>query len=146
MLLPAFAQDDQQQMVQILALGSMGLHIKFGSGHILDSDVWLPVMSSPNIANCELTCHRPISASWTYPAQSDSRCLDEGLTNTVLAAFHCNADFIVTVWPIPMILKLQLPKRVRIYIIALLNVGFTVTIAGNYNHHLAPVLVLTTDY
>jgi hypothetical protein len=80
--------------------------------------------------NFRLTHHRPINASWTDLDKSNSRCLDEGVANTVIAAFHCNADFIVTVWPIPIILKLQLPKRVRIYIIALLNVGFTVTIAG----------------
>ncbi|KAF2428626.1 hypothetical protein EJ08DRAFT_651002 [Tothia fuscella] len=73
---------------------------------------------------------RPIDQSGSYPIKEGSHCLDEGLTNTILAAFHCLADFIVTVWPIPIILKLQIPKKVRIFILALLNVGFTVTIAG----------------
>lgn len=46
-----------------------------------------------------------------------------GIVNTV-------ADFVVTVVPIPLIMRLRMPKPERIGVIVLLSLGFFITLAG----------------
>lgn len=57
-------------------------------------------------------------------------CIDEGIAGTWLGGFNTFADLLITVLPIPVILRLQMPRRQRIGVIILLSLGFVVTIAG----------------
>ena len=57
-------------------------------------------------------------------------CIDEGITGVWLGGFNTLADLLITLLPIPVILKLQMPRRQRIGVVILLSLGLVVTIAG----------------
>lgn len=58
------------------------------------------------------------------------RCLDEGAITLAGGIINTFADILVTIIPIPLIAKLQLPIRRRIGAIILVSLGFIVCIAG----------------
>ncbi|KAF2836950.1 hypothetical protein M501DRAFT_978701 [Patellaria atrata CBS 101060] len=72
----------------------------------------------------------PIEAYWTIPPKPGSTCLDEGIITLVLGIINCVADLLVTILPIPIIIKLHMPIRDRIGVIVLLSLGLIVTVAG----------------
>lgn len=70
----------------------------------------------------------PVSAYWTIG--STGHCLDEGAVTLAAGIINCTADLLVTVLPIPTVMRLKLPLRQRIGVVILLSLGFIVTIAG----------------
>lgn len=73
---------------------------------------------------------RPIKAYWVLPPIKGSRCVDEGTSNLPISIVNTVCDLIVTVTPIPIVMKLQMPIRQRIGVVILLSLGLVVTIAG----------------
>ena len=57
-------------------------------------------------------------------------CIDEGISGVWLGGFNTLADLLITLLPIPVILRLQMPKRQRVGVVILLSLGLVVTIAG----------------
>ncbi|KAF2177028.1 hypothetical protein K469DRAFT_382754 [Zopfia rhizophila CBS 207.26] len=56
--------------------------------------------------------------------------MDEGPVTLAARVINCIADLLVTVLPIPMVFKLQMPVRQRAAVIVPFSLGFVVTIAG----------------
>lgn len=56
--------------------------------------------------------------------------MDEGMITLVCGIINCVADLLVTVLPIPVVMKLKMPMRQRVGVVCLLSLGFIVTIAG----------------
>ncbi|KAF1810453.1 hypothetical protein P152DRAFT_98877 [Eremomyces bilateralis CBS 781.70] len=73
----------------------------------------------------------PISAYWTMPAPEGAVCIDDGRATLAVGVVNCFADLIVTVLPIPLVMKLKMPLRQRIGVVVLLSLGFIVIIAGS---------------
>ncbi|KAF2656699.1 hypothetical protein K491DRAFT_691741 [Lophiostoma macrostomum CBS 122681] len=73
-------------------------------------------------------CH-PIRYYWTFGSPAGS-CMDEGKVTLAAGIINLIADLFCTVLPIPMVIKLQMPKRQRIAVVLLLSAGFIVVIAG----------------
>jgi hypothetical protein len=82
---------------------------------------------------------RPVSAYWTL-SNEPQNCINEpahllagGIINTI-------TDFCVVVLPIPVVLKLQLPRRQQIILVGLFGAGFVTVVAGifriYYTHRL----------
>jgi hypothetical protein len=71
---------------------------------------------------------RPISAYWTFPPKG--KCIDEGQVTLAAGIVNCVADLLVTLLPIPMILKLRMPLKQRLGVCVLLGLGIIVTAAG----------------
>lgn len=59
-----------------------------------------------------------------------AKCMDEGLVTLVAGVINCVSDLMVTVLPIPIIMRLNMPMKQRIGVTVLLSVGVIVTIAG----------------
>ncbi|KAB2568988.1 hypothetical protein DBV05_g12335, partial [Lasiodiplodia theobromae] len=72
----------------------------------------------------------PISAYWTLSPPAGAYCLDEGKTVLGIGIVNCFIDLLVTVLPIPLVRKLQMPLQQRIGIIILLSMGLLVVVAG----------------
>ncbi|KAK5111136.1 hypothetical protein LTR62_005335 [Meristemomyces frigidus] len=72
----------------------------------------------------------PIQAYWVFPPDSGGRCLDEGKVLLGSGIINCFSDLLTTVLPIPIVARLQMPRRQRIGVCILLCLGFIVTIAG----------------
>lgn len=67
---------------------------------------------------------------WNLSKVYDSKCLDEGTVTLVAGVINCVSDLMLTVLPIPIIWRLNMPLRQRLGVVVLLSVGFLVTIAG----------------
>jgi hypothetical protein len=72
----------------------------------------------------------PIRAFWIWPQMPNSRCWDDGLLTVCCGVANTFADLLVTIIPIPLIARLELPRRRRIGAIVLVGTGFIVCIAG----------------
>lgn len=70
---------------------------------------------------------RPVQGYWTPGV---GICLNEGTTMVANGIVHTVADAMTTALPIPMIMKLRMPKGQKIGVLCLLGLGFIVTIAG----------------
>jgi len=57
-------------------------------------------------------------------------CINEGLLFYIGGIINTIADALITVLPIPLIMRLQMPKHEQIGVIVLLSLGFFVTLAG----------------
>ncbi|CAI6336000.1 unnamed protein product [Periconia digitata] len=71
----------------------------------------------------------PVSNYWMFAAPKGS-CMDEGKATLCIGIINCVADFTCTILPIPLVARLQMPRRQRIAVIVLFGLGFIVTIAG----------------
>lgn len=56
--------------------------------------------------------------------------MDEGATTLAAGIVNCVADLLVTVLPIPMIMRLKMPLQQRLSVCVLLGLGIIVTAAG----------------
>lgn len=56
--------------------------------------------------------------------------MDEGVLTMTCGVITCVADFLCTIVPIPVVLRLRMPLRQRIGVCFLLSAGIVVTIAG----------------
>lgn len=72
----------------------------------------------------------PISAYWTLSPPAGAYCLDEGKTVLGIGIVNCFIDLLVTVLPIPLVRKLQMPLQQRIGVMILLSMGLLVVVAG----------------
>lgn len=71
----------------------------------------------------------PVSAYWAFPPQLQ-KCLPEGPVTLGAGIVNCIADLLVASLPIPIVVKLQMPRRQMIGVVLLLSLGFVVTLAG----------------
>lgn len=62
--------------------------------------------------------------------EDEHTCMDEGISAVWIGGFNTLADLLITLLPIPVILRLQMPRRQRIGVIILLSLGLVVTVAG----------------
>ncbi|KAK4979514.1 hypothetical protein LTR28_004249 [Elasticomyces elasticus] len=73
---------------------------------------------------------KPISAYWVYPPMPNGTCMDEGTVTLWAGVINCISDLLVTVLPIPIVMRLQMPLKERLGVVVLLSLGFAVTVAG----------------
>lgn len=73
---------------------------------------------------------RPVSAAWTLHRPKDADCINEGTVMFAGGIVNTVADFLVTIVPIPLIIRLRMPRSERIGVTLLLSLGFFITIAG----------------
>ena len=74
--------------------------------------------------------YRPINAYWTFPPMVTYKCLDEGKVMLGGGVVNSASDFLTTVLPIPIVMRLQMPLKQRVGVCILLCLGLIVTIAG----------------
>ncbi|KAK3113861.1 hypothetical protein LTR53_008436 [Teratosphaeriaceae sp. CCFEE 6253] len=72
----------------------------------------------------------PIQAYWVFPPMAHAYCLDEGKVMLGGGVINSVSDLLTTVLPIPIVARLQMPRRQRLGVCVLLCLGFVVTIAG----------------
>jgi hypothetical protein len=60
----------------------------------------------------------------------NAKCLDEASATLAVGVISCIADLLVTLLPIPIILRLNMPWKHRTGVCVLLSLGLIVTIAG----------------
>ena len=99
--------------------------------------VFLCKYAETSLSYCFLACQcaltapaRPIQAYWAFPPMPGATCMDEGIVSTWAASFTTVADLLVTLLPVPIVMRLQMPFRQRLAVVALLCSGILVTIAG----------------
>ncbi|KAF2823494.1 hypothetical protein CC86DRAFT_298489 [Ophiobolus disseminans] len=73
-------------------------------------------------------CH-PVQAYWLFDTPGAS-CHDEQLATLIFGVVNCIADLATTVTPLPLILRLQIPRRQRYAAAVIFSFGMIVTIAG----------------
>jgi hypothetical protein len=78
----------------------------------------------------------PVKAYWIFPASG--HCMDEGKVTLAAGIINCVLDLLVTILPLPMIVKLQMRLRQRLGVMFLLSLGFVVTIAGIVRYGFPP--------
>jgi hypothetical protein len=71
---------------------------------------------------------RPVTEYWHFP--SVGRCLEEGISLTILSALNTLSEVIVAVLPIPVIFHLNMDRKTRWTVISLLCLGYLVGIVG----------------
>lgn len=74
----------------------------------------------------------PVEGFWnvTMAYSGKTKCLDEGILQLVAGLIICVSDLMVTLLPVPIIMRLNIPLRQRIEASILLSVGLIVTFAG----------------
>lgn len=72
----------------------------------------------------------PIRAFWVWPRMPNSRCWDDGMLTLACGVANTVADLLVTVIPIPLIARLELPRRRRIGAFIFVGTGFLICAAG----------------
>ncbi|KXL50068.1 hypothetical protein M433DRAFT_27169 [Acidomyces richmondensis BFW] len=74
----------------------------------------------------------PVQYYWQFPLTiADGHCLNEGVTTLVAGILNTVADLLVTLVPMPLVARLQLPVKQRIGVSVLFGLGFIVIIAGS---------------
>ncbi|GAB7349510.1 hypothetical protein MBLNU459_g0217t2 [Dothideomycetes sp. NU459] len=77
-----------------------------------------------------LPLRSPVSAYWRFPPPPSAHCLDEGTVTLTAGVINCVSDLMVTLLPIPIIMRLNMPLRQRVGVTVLLCLGILVTVAG----------------
>ena len=83
-----------------------------------------------NVFRSDNLLFSPIRAFWVWPQMPNSHCWDDGLLTVACGTANTFADFLVTIIPIPLIARLELPRRRRVGAIMLIGTGFIVCAAG----------------
>src|ERR1700761_472371 len=73
---------------------------------------------------------RPVKAYWTFPPVPNGRCLSEGKVMLGGGIVNSVSDLLITILPVPIVMRLQMPLKQRIGVCILLCLGVIVTIAG----------------
>ncbi|KAF2088817.1 hypothetical protein K490DRAFT_38175, partial [Saccharata proteae CBS 121410] len=73
---------------------------------------------------------QPISGYWQFPQGPNTQCMDEGPATLAIGIVNIFADLFVTLLPVPVIIRLQMPLTRRIGVMILLGLGGIVIIAG----------------
>ncbi|KAF2856944.1 hypothetical protein T440DRAFT_494693 [Plenodomus tracheiphilus IPT5] len=71
----------------------------------------------------------PVKNYWTLSAPIGT-CMDEGVVTLVCGIINCVADFATTITPIPLVMRLHMPRRQRVAVAFLFGLGIIVTVAG----------------
>ncbi|PNS18978.1 hypothetical protein CAC42_6073 [Sphaceloma murrayae] len=72
----------------------------------------------------------PIKAYWTWPPMPTQQCIDEGVVVLAAGIINSVTDLMVTLLPVPIIMRLRLPVKQRLGVLVLLCLGIVVTAAG----------------
>ena len=91
-----------------------------------------------------LTFYSPASAYWTL-SLTPQKCINQGLNLIIAGGLNTLNDFLVVSFPIPTVLKLQLPFRQRIALIVLFAGGYVVCIAGGIRTYYTYHMVMSYD-
>ncbi|QDS72116.1 hypothetical protein FKW77_003736 [Venturia effusa] len=78
-----------------------------------------------NLVQCD-----PIRAFWIWPQMPNSRCWDDGILTVGCGIANTVADLMVTIIPIPLIARLDLPGRRRVGAFIFVGTGFLICAAG----------------
>ena len=70
---------------------------------------------------------RPVDGFWAFPPSPDQKCLDEGRLTLGCGIVIAFVDLLCTCLPIPVVYRLNMARRKRLEITALLSLGFVVT-------------------
>jgi hypothetical protein len=73
---------------------------------------------------------RPVSGYWKFPPPPNAQCLDDRAITVTGAIINNCADLMVTIFPIPLVLRLQLSKRHLWITTGLFGLGFIASIAS----------------
>lgn len=73
---------------------------------------------------------RPVQYYWEFPPSTDGHCLDEGIATLVAGVLNLAADFLATITPIPLVMRLNMRLKYRIGVSVLFGLGFIVIVAG----------------
>lgn len=73
---------------------------------------------------------RPVSGYWTFPWHAPSKCLDEGKVLLAVAVVNTFAEAVVTMLPIPLIMRLPMKRRQQVLASILLCLGVIVVLVG----------------
>jgi len=87
--------------------------------------------------------YSPVESYWKFP--SNGKCLQEGLSLTILSSFNTLSEAIVAALPIPIIFKLDLAPGKRWGVVCLLCLGFLVVIVGSIRTVFLHVLFFSND-
>ncbi|RMY26120.1 hypothetical protein D0867_00258 [Hortaea werneckii] len=72
----------------------------------------------------------PVQYYWEFPPTTDGHCLDEGIATLAAGALNLAADFLATITPIPLVMRLNMRLKYRIGVSVLFGLGFIVIVAG----------------
>ncbi|KAF2431911.1 hypothetical protein EJ08DRAFT_696058 [Tothia fuscella] len=72
----------------------------------------------------------PVKDYWTFPEPPGAKCLEEGPVTLASGCLKTFADLLITTLPIPLILRMNMQKRQRYGVAALLALGYIASIAG----------------
>ncbi|GAB1738464.1 hypothetical protein NU219Hw_g3270t1 [Hortaea werneckii] len=72
----------------------------------------------------------PVQYYWEFPPSTDGHCLDEGIATLVAGVLNLAADFLATITPIPLVMRLNMRLKYRIGVSVLFGLGFIVIVAG----------------
>lgn len=61
---------------------------------------------------------------------STAKCLNEGTVTVIAGIISCVSDLMITILPVPIIMRLNMPLKQRIGVCILLSLGIIVTVAG----------------
>lgn len=118
-----------------LSLVCFLLRLVTGSGHtsfawvLRAALLWQVVVCTALVFMTVFLCV-PVRAYWAIPLVDNAKCLNEGDVTLAGGVVNCVSDLMVTLLPIPIVMKLNMPLRQRIGVIVLLSLGIVVTIAG----------------
>ncbi|PQE12112.1 integral membrane protein [Rutstroemia sp. NJR-2017a BVV2] len=73
---------------------------------------------------------RPPSHYWTLTFQPQTECINQVVHLAFAGGFNTLTDLVVVLFPVPTVLKLQLPRRQRIIVVLLFAAGLLVCVAG----------------
>ncbi|KAH7305210.1 hypothetical protein B0I35DRAFT_483981 [Stachybotrys elegans] len=132
----------QSLIVQMLSIGLLKISVAL-SLLLISQSFWytcstwalIAFVSAYTFMGCMtffLQC-KPISDSWNLLVVGDKNCMSKdlffmfSLINTV-----CNivTDVVTATLPVPLIWKLKMKKRTRIYLIAVLSLGYMAVVVG----------------
>ncbi|PQE23730.1 integral membrane protein [Rutstroemia sp. NJR-2017a WRK4] len=72
----------------------------------------------------------PPSHYWTLTFQPQPECINQVVHLAFAGCFNTLTDLIIVLFPVPTVLKLQLPRRQRIIVVLLFAAGLLVCVAG----------------
>ncbi|KAM3071861.1 hypothetical protein ACMFMG_009716 [Clarireedia jacksonii] len=73
---------------------------------------------------------RPLSHYWLLTFQPQPECINQVVHLAFAGSFNTLTDFVVVIFPVPTVLKLQIPRRQRLIVVLLFATGLLVCVAG----------------
>lgn len=89
--------------------------------------------------------NRPPSHYWLVTFSSQPECINETVHVIFAGSLNTLSDLFVALFPIPQILKLQIPRRQRLIVIFLFAAGLLVCVAGAVRTYYTYVELTSTD-